>query len=382
MGDIIDNEEVDRDIVEPEVLQKHFSKKYKLLTETAVSLNKSYINKLHCTKSLQMAVSLSDNTFEVYQLRNTSLQRVCRLSGHKNTLTEVVCSPKDEHLVYSAGHDGMLKLWDIRSGGSCAMEYKDEEDTLIRPYECMDVSCNGLVLCAGSQVIQDDAYLVFWDQRLPKPLGGYWNSHTEDITQVKFHKEKTEILTTGSLDGLMNVFDIMEQTEDDALTYSLNVENSVEKITWLDSTQVACITQSNELQVWDTEEGDLLSGCTKEKVARSIRRSKADDCYLVDAFNSIDDTIVLLAGSHGGNGDVLRSVTLDDRRLLPTTNFTENKQIVRCCWYDKDRDLLVTTGESGLISVWSACADEEDGAASKPLSTSLNKLHVNRHKPY
>lgn len=48
----------------------------------------------------------------------------------------------------------------------------------------MDVSHNGRVLCAGSQVVEDDAYLVFWDQRLTKPLGGYWNSHTDDITQV------------------------------------------------------------------------------------------------------------------------------------------------------------------------------------------------------
>lgn len=55
---------------------------------------------------------------------------------------------------------------------------------MIKPYECMDVSCNGRVLCAGSQLVESDAYLVFWDQRVTKPLGGYWDSHTDDITQV------------------------------------------------------------------------------------------------------------------------------------------------------------------------------------------------------
>lgn len=49
-GDIIDPEEIDRDIVEPEALDQQFSKKYKLLTETAVSLKKSFVNKLHGTK--------------------------------------------------------------------------------------------------------------------------------------------------------------------------------------------------------------------------------------------------------------------------------------------------------------------------------------------
>lgn len=48
----------------------------------------------------------------------------------------------------------------------------------------MDVSCNGRMLCAGSQLADDDAYLVFWDNRNTGPLGGYWNSHTDDITQV------------------------------------------------------------------------------------------------------------------------------------------------------------------------------------------------------
>ena len=50
MADIVDNEEVDRDTVEPEVLEQQFQKKYKLLTESAVTLKKSYINKLHATK--------------------------------------------------------------------------------------------------------------------------------------------------------------------------------------------------------------------------------------------------------------------------------------------------------------------------------------------
>lgn len=50
MADIIDTEEVDRDTVEEEVLEQLFKNKYKLVTENAVSLKKSYINKLHGNK--------------------------------------------------------------------------------------------------------------------------------------------------------------------------------------------------------------------------------------------------------------------------------------------------------------------------------------------
>lgn len=63
----------------------------------------------------------------------------------------------------------------------------------------------------------------------------------------------------------------MEPTEDDALTYSLNVENSVEKISWLDEKKVACITQSNDLQLWDVESGDMIKSYSREKVAKGIK---------------------------------------------------------------------------------------------------------------
>lgn len=50
MTDIIDNEEIDKDTVPPEVIEEHFQKHFNLITETAVTLKKSFINKLHATK--------------------------------------------------------------------------------------------------------------------------------------------------------------------------------------------------------------------------------------------------------------------------------------------------------------------------------------------
>lgn len=91
------------------------------------------------------------------------------------------------------------------------------------------------------------------------------------IIQVKFHKDKVEILTSGALDGLLNIYNILEETEDDALTFSLNVENSVERLSWMDEKRLACITQSNDLQVWNSDTGDLVKSYSRDKVARSIK---------------------------------------------------------------------------------------------------------------
>lgn len=88
---------------------------------------------------------------------------------------------------------------------------------------------------------------------------------------MKFHKDKVEVLTSGAIDGLLNIFNVSESTEEDALTFSLNVENSVERLSWMDERLVACITQSNDLQVWNTDTGNLVKSYSRDKVARSIK---------------------------------------------------------------------------------------------------------------
>lgn len=50
MADIVENLEIDKDTVSVDELEKIFSKKYNLLTETAVTLKKTYINKLSINK--------------------------------------------------------------------------------------------------------------------------------------------------------------------------------------------------------------------------------------------------------------------------------------------------------------------------------------------
>ncbi|GBP31949.1 WD repeat-containing protein 89 [Eumeta japonica] len=578
MLDIVDNEERDKDTMDQDGLLNHFKKKYSLIGEKVISTDKSYVNKLSGTKSLKLVLSLSNDKLQVYELRGPSVSAICKLSGHSKTVTEVLFSPKEDNLIYSCAVDGVIKLWDVRVGGSCVQEYKvkrknvfnpktaerdesvprtsskklkqntedvsedsntefqiilnfitdpnfmpdedfsdtstsddndsqiwnpprfsrrlstfsdsdmlllpeierrrssrtapvhlelqppnvpstsgttddqiseqewmeeklsnmqwempshvdppvidytvpssgeivaqqsregivglkwrdkrdvlmlstkqsglktvaktnrrDEEATETRPLECMDVSSTGRVLCAGSQLVQDDAFLIFWDSRATAPLGGYWNSHTDDITQIKFHKEKSEILATGASDGLVNVFNILEQTEDDALIYSLNIENSVEALNWLDDKHLSCITQSNDLQIWDSVNGDLLKTFARSDICKSIKRSKEDDCYAVNTYTSAQGVPVLLAGSHADNGSCLRSVSIGERRLQPCTDFSPNKQVVRCCWYQPQEDLLVTAGEAASVDVWRGAGGDEPA----PVKFALG--HTQRYKPY
>ena len=89
----------------------------------------------------------------------------------------------------------------------------------------------GLVV-AGTHQLRDESYLLFWDTRQGGQLqGGYWDSHCDDITSASFQAD-TATLATGCTDGLVNILDLRQQDEDEALVTSLNTQDSVARVTW------------------------------------------------------------------------------------------------------------------------------------------------------
>ncbi|CAG2055643.1 unnamed protein product [Timema podura] len=131
----------------------------------------------------------------------------------------------------------------------------------------------------------------------------------QPLKQVRFHPSKCDTIATGSTDGLINIFDLSQGCEDDALLYSLNTEASV--------------------------------------------RKSVEDCYLVNLHqNTSSRELFLIAGTTAQRGECLRTVAVKNNTLKPLSQFLENKQIVRTSWYDENNGMLVTGGESGLISLW------------------------------
>lgn len=104
---------------------------------------------------------------------------------------------------------------------------KNSNKSTTKPILQFDVSQNDQVICAGTELVGEDSYLLFWDIRSSKLLGAYWESHSDDVTAVRFHPSQSHSLASGSVDGLVNIFNLMESSEDDALLFSLNTESSV-----------------------------------------------------------------------------------------------------------------------------------------------------------
>ena len=108
--------------------------------------------------------------------------------------------------------------------------------------------------------VDDDAWLVFWDARMNSqdlsstkdPIGAYSETHSNDVTQVHFHPSNPNMIISGSLDGLVNVFDINVDNEKGTLVTTCNSISSVSCISWsgIGYKQIYCMTHER-FYWWD-----------------------------------------------------------------------------------------------------------------------------------
>lgn len=159
--------------------------------------------------------------------------------------------------------------------------YTDSQDDRGKPLTCIDVNANDRILCAGTDQIGKDSFILFFDVRKQSTIGGYWESHSEEITQVCFHHTLPDRLASGSTDGLVNVFDISESNEDNAFQYCMNTESSVFKLNWHrsdgDKDLLSCITFANDLHIYDVDESEQMFHCDRKAISDHL---KVKSCHM------------------------------------------------------------------------------------------------------
>jgi len=77
---------------------------------------------------------------------------------------------------------------------------------------CIDVNSDDTLLACG---IADR--LAFWDLRTMSHSDTFNDSHSDEVTQVRFHPRQPKQLLTASEDGLVCLFDLALGGEEDAL---------------------------------------------------------------------------------------------------------------------------------------------------------------------
>ncbi|XP_037923486.1 WD repeat-containing protein 89 isoform X2 [Hermetia illucens] len=366
-------------------IQSQFTK-FRAVSEVAVSQKSSYV--LHLTADStfgQVAAGTSQNSVEVFKVAEGRLAKVDNIQVDDSDKT-VVCGVKfakdDDNVLYVGSTEGKVSVYDLRKNQRIHT-FQDELDDKPIPITCFDTNSNGRVLCAGSERVISDAFLLFFDTRQRKKLGGYCESHEDDITDIRFHPTNPDSLISGSTDGLVNVFDISKDNEDDALSLVINTESSVHKLHWNESEnkqyKIACVTHTHDFKLYEAEEGDVVCEFMRADIAESVKRKSVEHCNLINCHSRQDGGIFLLAGSNYTD-KALRSVLIDKNDLSPFGNYESNKQIVRDSVYDPKSNILLTGGENAIVSLWN-----EASTVSSPNSLKMKtKVSLKSHnkKPY
>ncbi|XP_059620474.1 WD repeat-containing protein 89 [Phlebotomus argentipes] len=352
-GAVEDEGVPDGDSVSQEKVEKAFGQKFYLKTEEAVSLQKSYV--LHMHKSGRSLVAgLSGPQVQLYNIGESSLTTIHTrdFDSSEGGICGVRFLNKNSNVFLSGQTAGSIVLHDKREKKSVAT-LEDTTNGSRKPFTTFDVNSNDRVICVGTEQILHDVFLLFFDVRQRQLLGGYWESHEDDVTSIQFHPSDPDILASGSTDGLINVFKISAASESDALDYSLNTEKTVQRINWHKQEKgslLSSIMDSHDFHVY-TEDSDLLSSFSREDITERMLRKSARDCSTIGSHNSADG-MFLMTGSNFQNGECLRILKYREKELHPHANFIGNHQIIRSYIHDEAEDIYITGGENGIISLW------------------------------
>ena len=358
-----------------------FAESYTLTTsaDLAPSSKDNEIYGLHMALNRSkstLALALSDSNVALFD-PETAKHGATIKNAHEKSIVGLKFNPNDDEVFFTASADESVKMWDLReSREKSVAEFrvansgeKKEQGRCYpgKPLASFDVSKDGRFLCSGTEQVISDAFLLFWDVRSKNLLGGYWDSHEDDVTSVAFHPDVADRLVSGGVDGIVNVFDVSQNCEDEAVLTSLNTESSVQKLRWsADGDNVACVTHTEDFFIWNTEDVSPFRNLPRDEICRGMRRNVEERTYIVDVLNDKVDSFLLTASSCPKNPclRLLRSLPRDEVKKKKYSKkgkkslslFADLKpassDAFRCSILTENGKNIFVSGENGRLCLW------------------------------
>ncbi|KAJ3327527.1 WD repeat-containing protein 89 [Blyttiomyces sp. JEL0837] len=280
-----------------------------------------------------------------------TLQRVIRLPISGFNITEVhYPHGGDGSLIWCSTLEGDVGLMDLRSG-QVGLTTKGPA-----PILSFSLNCANTVVAAGTELIEqkgeeeNEARILFWDVRSAmNPIAQFTDSHSDDITQVRFHPNDANALITGSTDGLVNLFNLTTIEEDDAL-YQVIKADSIHKIGYFGPSYEYIYYQTHieTFGLYKFENADLIKLYGD---VRSCSTGEHEIEYLIDSlYEPQEQRLYLFSGSKGGNLGIL-NVSLNSMELVHTLN-GGHSEIIRGVHWNPYTRRLASGGQDGKIVFW------------------------------
>jgi WD40 repeat protein len=277
----------------------------------------------------------------------------------------------------TAGRDGLVRGWDLRSGRAvvelaCPGGDRDPISSL---------ACNGAsnAIAVGTELEGNgpgDVNVYLWDARNPKALRGrYADSHNDTITELRFlpyPSNASNVLLSGSTDGLVNVFDTSIADEDDAVLQVINNRGAIHHA-GLVGDDIYALSTDEHLTIHVQQHQDLERSDPSPFVVGDVRESltcnyaikllnRAASPLLAVGNHSADQSVRLIPQRRSPGPSPNWASVLSDIATLPGGH---GEDIVRDVLYVDSLDAVFTCGEDGAVRLWTP--NQESQSAKRKL---------------
>lgn len=151
----------DMERIEEQFANLNIVKRSSGTTEPTYLLGIDASKTVQAEKESLIAVLCSNGSIRIYDKERLYILREFR--GYPGLLNGVKFANSCDS-IYSSCTDGTVKRWDARSASEKPVQlFKGYPSNIFISF---DISCNDHVICAGTEKVDDDALLVFWDARI------------------------------------------------------------------------------------------------------------------------------------------------------------------------------------------------------------------------
>lgn len=305
-------------------------------------------------------------------------------SNSSIVVTDLIYGP--ENTIISTSSNGVVIVSDLRvPTGSSSSTATATPNPVVRGWIpesalCLSLGYDQYCVAIGT----NKGRIRFIDLRKAgEILGSYVNSHTDAVTQVKFNN--SNLLLSGSEDGLMYLFDTKQPTEELATQSIMNVSTSIRKIGFCQQQSsttpfVYCLTGSETMSIWDTnttscqhhfdhwnlrqnltnEMHSCVSSMPSSTTTTQISNETID--YLIDAYWD-DSTHELQLAAGTNNGDVaLFTCTENSTQLMNHGGQAANASSL--CWKTNH---VLHGGHKGVVRAWCPLRRNNHDSSTSPV---------------
>ncbi|KAK2805906.1 hypothetical protein FQN51_008680 [Onygenales sp. PD_10] len=294
-----------------------------------------------------------------------------------------------KNLIATSGRDGTVKIWDTRNAKRDAVLTVTAGKA--PPITALACGTEMSSIVAGTELVSSQASVIFWDIRSPNQARlQYVECHNDDITeffptdspQLQFHPTRSNVLLSGSTDGLVNIYDTTITDEDEALLQVVN-HGSIHHAGFLGEDAIYALSHD---EVFSIHPLNNLNENVAEPAAIQFGdlRPVLHNDYVVQVLDGRGGSFVASGKTSEQLLDITPLVSSPQYQFDQSNTWrlpgAHGEEVVRSVFLDDNSKTIFTCGEDGYVRSWKA--DESEVAPAETKSTEEQSLkHSKRSAP-